>query len=224
MRRGTAGVEGRVTGRAPRRPAADGLCDDPSVRRASSGGIVAEISPEGALAGHTISAVLIVSGLAFIGASSDELWRRCAGADEACATSAAAAGLVTFASIGAIVAGVVLELRVRRLPVDPEGSARLVGLLGALFAAGLLLVAWRIPAFTCERGRFDEVLELCMHPPSTSEPTSWGLLKTATTLLAVGGGITVALRPKWSKASALLAVAAWIAGAGWLMLDTLVGP
>ena len=189
---------------------------------ARSDGIVSEISPEGALAGHTVSGVVVVSGLAFIVASSDELWRRCDGASEACGTSAAAAGLVTLFSIGLVAAGVILERRLRRRPVDPSGSAHLVSALGVLFALGLLLIAWRIPAFTCERGRLDEVLELCMHPPSTSEPTSWGLWKVGAAVFGLAGGVVIALRPRWARLSAPLAVLAWIGGAGWLMMDALV--
>ena len=184
--------------------------------------IVAEISPAGAIAGHTMSGVLVASGIAFVVASSDELWRRCSDTGGTCGTSAAAAGLVTLSSVALIVAGVVLERRVRSRPVDPEGSSRLVAGLGVLFALGLLLVAWRIPAFTCDRGRFDEVLELCMHPPSTSEPTAWGWVKASVALLGIGGGVAIGLMPRWAKVTAPLAILAWIGGAGWFMVEALV--
>lgn len=184
--------------------------------------IVAEVTREGALAAYTLAIVLVVSGVGFIGASSDELWRRCRRAADACDTSAAAAGLVTLCSIGAIVAGLGLFRRVRRRPVDPEGSSRFVIGLGVLFALGLLWIAWRIPAWTCDRGRFDPVLDLCMHPPTTSDPTSWALLKRATTLLGLAGGTVIAVSPRWVRFTAPLAVLAWAGGAGWFVIETLV--
>jgi hypothetical protein len=193
------------------------------VRDAPSHEVVTEITPEGRIAGLTISAVLVVSGVAFIAAGWDELWRRCGGSSEGCVTSAAAAGIVTLFSIAAIGAGAWLWLRVVRRPVDEEGSSRLVLGLATLFAVGLLLLAWRIPAFTCERGRFDEVLELCMHPPTTSEPIRWTLLKLACASFGVAGGVAIALWPRWVRLTAPLAVLAWGAGAGLLLSQTLAG-
>jgi hypothetical protein len=105
--------------------------------------------------------------------------------------------------------------------VDPQGSSRYVLALGALLALGCIFVAGRIPAFTCDRGRFDDVLVLCMHPPSTSEPTSWLLLKKAVVVLGLLGGIVVSVRPRNVKVTAPVAVAVWGAGFGWLIVDTM---
>ena len=184
--------------------------------------LVAEITREGALAAYTICVVLIVSGLAFIVASSDELWRRCGAGSDACEVDAASAGLVTLLSIVAIVAGAALYRSSRRRPIDPEGSSRFVVGLGVVFALGLLLLAWRIPAWTCERGRLDPVLELCLHPPASSEPSRWVPLKQVLAALAVVGGVAIATRPRWGWRMALLAVLAWAGGAGWLLVDSFV--
>jgi hypothetical protein len=183
--------------------------------------VVTEISPEGRIAGLTVAAVLVVSGIVVLAAGWDELWRRC-GASEGCTTSAAA-GLASLSSIAAIVAGAWMWRRIARRPVHPEGSSRHVLGLAALFGVGLLLLAWRIPAFTCERGRFDEVLRLCMHPPTTSEPVRWTLLKLACVTLGLGGAAAIALWPKWVRLTAPVSTVAWATGVGLGLSQTLIG-
>jgi hypothetical protein len=59
-----------------------------------------------------------------------------------------------------------------------------------------------------------------MHPPSTSEPTSWLLLKKAVVVLGLLGGIVVSVRPRNVKVTPV-AVAVWGAGFGWLIVDTM---
>lgn len=185
--------------------------------------MVTEVAPEGRVAALTVSAVLAVSGVVCIAAGWDELWRRCGPGAEACATSAAAAGLASLFALGAVGAGVWWWRRAARQPVDPNGSSIAVFALAGLFALGMLLLAWRIPAFTCERGRFDEVLQLCMHPPGTSQPISWSLAKVACGSLAVAGATAIALWPRLVRVWAPAAVIAWIAGAGLLLSQTLLG-
>jgi hypothetical protein len=185
-------------------------------------GPVAEITPEGALAAHVLVAVLVATGIAYALASWDELWRRCDRADGTCATSAAAAALVTMLALGLVAGAVAMERRVLRRPVDPEGRSGYVVGLGVLFAAGLLLVAWRLPEGTCDRGRYDPILDLCLHPPTTSDAKNLIPLKAALALLGVLGGVVIAARPRWAKLTAWLAVLAWIAGAGMLLVGTLV--
>jgi len=182
----------------------------------------AEISAEGALAGRTCALVLIGSSLALIGLSTDELWRRCGVAAARCVERAAGAGLLTLVSVTSLVFGVGMWRRVQRRAVDPEGSSRYVWALGVLFLAGLALVAAQIPSFTCDRGRFDGVLRLCMHPPTTSEPVSWALAKAAVLLVGIAGGVLIAGRPRFARFSRLASIAAWIGGAGWVAVDALV--
>lgn len=87
-----------------------------------------------------------------------------------------------------------------------------------------MLLAARIPAFTCDRGRFDELLELCMHPPTTSAATSWLLVKKAIVVVGLVGGMVTAARPRGVRLSAPApaAAAAWGGGAGWTVVDTMV--
>ncbi|MGZ8599150.1 MAG: hypothetical protein ACXWX6_02965 [Actinomycetota bacterium] len=182
----------------------------------------AEISAEGALAGRTFALVLIGSALGLIVLSTDELWRRCGATAAGCVERAAGAGLLTIASVLTLVWGIVIWRRVRRRVVDPEGSSRHVWALGVLFSVGLALVAAQIPSFACDRGRFDGVLRLCMHPPTTSEPMSWALAKLIVLVVGLIGGPVIAARHRAARFSRLAAVAAWVGGAGWVAVDALV--
>ena len=181
-----------------------------------------EISPEGAFAGRVFAVTLLVSAVALIGVSWDDIWRVCGAVYGGCVERSAGAIILSLCSLAAIVWGVGILVRIGRRPVDPQGSSRYVLALGALLSLGCIFVAGRIPAFTCDRGRFHDVLTLCMHPPSTSEPTSWLLLKKAIVVLGLLGGILVSVRPGNVKVTAPLSVAVWGIGFGWLILDTMV--
>jgi len=158
--------------------------------------IVSEISREGVFAGRVFSATLIVSAVALIGLSWDDIWRVCGSVYGECVERSAGAMILTIGSIAAIGWGVGIVLRIRRRPVDPSGSSRYVWALGALFALGGIFIAARIPAFTCDRGHFDDALAVCMHPPSISDATSWLLLKEAIVVIGLLGGVAVAVRPR----------------------------
>lgn len=183
--------------------------------------VLVEISPEGAFAGRVFAVTLLVSAVAMIVVSWDDIWRVCGEIVGPCVERSAGAIIISMCSLGAIVWGVGVLVRIRRRPVDPEASSRYVLALGALLSLGCIFVAGRIPAFTCDRGRFDDLLVLCMHPPSTSEPTSWLLLKKAVVVLGLLGGILVSVRPRNVRVTAPVAVAVWGAGFGWLIVDTM---
>jgi hypothetical protein len=190
-------------------------------RDRGAGTVLTEISPEGAFAGRMLALTLLVSAVALIGVSWDDIWRVCNAVSGPCVERSAGAIILSMCSLAAIVLGVGILVRIRRRPVDPQGSSRYVLALGALVSLGCILVAGRIPAFTCDRGRFDDVLVLCMHPPSTSEPTSWLFLKKAVVVLGLLGGILVSVRPRNVRVTAPLSVAVWGIGFGWLIVDTM---
>jgi len=183
--------------------------------------VLTEISPEGAFAGRMVALTLLVSAVALIGVSWDDIWRVCNAVSGPCVERSAGAIILSMCSLAAIVLGVGILVRIRRRPVDPQGSSRYVLALGGLVSLGCILVAGRIPAFTCDRGHFDDVLVLCMHPPSTSEPTSWLFLKKAVVVLGLLGGILVSVRPRNVRVTAPLSVAVWGIGFGWLIADTM---
>jgi len=93
---------------------------------------------------------------------------------------------------------------------------------GVLFALGAVFAASRVPAFTCARGRFDDLLELCMHPPSTSEPSRWLWAKEAIVVVGLVGGTVVAARPSLARFTVPLATLVFALGTGWVILEALV--
>jgi hypothetical protein len=190
--------------------------------RAQRRRLVTEISFDGAIAGYTVCAILVLSGAAFVVGGWDELWRTC----DHCMHPAASAALATVFSAALIVAGVGLGWSLVRRPVDPDGSSRAVVALGVAFAVGMLLLAWRIPAFTCARGRLDTVLDLCMRPrhqPTTSEPASWTWVRLASAAIGLAGGALIGARPRWARVTAPMALLACGAGIGLFLSQTFVG-
>ncbi len=183
--------------------------------------VLAEISPEGKLAGRIFATTLLVSAAAMIVASWDDIWRVCGEVAGPCVERSAGAMILTIGSVAATAGAVGILMRIRRRPVDPEGSSRYVWALGALVALGGIFIAGRIPAYTCDRGRFDDVLVLCLHPPSVSDPTSWLLLKKAIVVVALAVAFVVSIRPKLVKVTAPVCVTVWAVGFGWVLADTM---
>ena len=183
--------------------------------------MLSEISRDGALAGRAFSLTLLASAIALSALSWDDVWRVCGAVQGDCVERSAGAFILTMGSIAAIVWGVGILVRIRRRPVDPAGSSRYVWAVGALFALGFIFIAGRIPAYTCDRGHFNDVLAVCMHPPSISDATSWLLLKGAIVVIGLLGGLLVSVRPRNVKLTAPMSVAAWTIGFGWLIADTM---
>ena len=183
--------------------------------------VLTEISPEGKLSGPIFAVTLLVSAVAMIVVSWDDIWRVCNAVSGPCVERSAAAMILTMCSVAAIAWAVGIFVRIRRRPVDPEGSSRYVWALGALVALGGIFIAGRVPAYTCARGRFDDVLVLCLHPPSTSDATSWLLLKKAIVVVSLIVAVLVSVRPRNVKVTAPLSVAVWAVGFGWLLADTM---
>jgi hypothetical protein len=183
---------------------------------------VLEISREGLLAARVLAVTMIVSAIALVAVSWDDIWRVCNEIAGTCTERSAGAIMLSLGSVAAAGWGVVILLRAPRRPVDPEGSSRFVWALGVMVALGTIFIASRIPAYTCARGAFDDVLVLCQHPPTVSEATSWLLWKRAIVAVGLVLGILVAARPRLVKGTAPVAVLAWAAGFGWLLVDTML--
>jgi hypothetical protein len=183
----------------------------------------AEISPEGAIAAKTVVAALVVSGVAIVAASWNELWHPCGVVVSTCVNRAATAALLDLFSVGAIAVAVALGWRLRSRPIRPEGSSRYVIVLGLMFALGLISLAGSIPAWSCARGRLDTFLEMCVHPQTRSDATSWLLLKRAIVLVGLVGGVTIAFSRRWVKVSVPLAALGWFGGVvGFLVATKMV--
>ena len=180
-----------------------------------------EISAEGLLAARVFAPTLIASAVAMIAVSWDDVWRVCNEISGPCTERSSGAIILSIASVAAAGWGIGILVRVRRRPVDPEGSSRYVWALGVLLGLGAILIASRISAYTCARGEFDEVLVLCQHPPTTSEASSWLLPKKAIVAVGLLAAVVVAARPRWVRLTAPLAVVIWAAGFGWLITETM---
>jgi hypothetical protein len=86
--------------------------------------VLTEISPEGAFAGRVLAPTLLVSAVALIGVSWDDIWRVCNAVSGPCAERSAGAIILSMCSLAAIVWGVGILVRIPRRPVDPQGSSR----------------------------------------------------------------------------------------------------
>ena len=185
-------------------------------------GTVPDISPDGRIAARTFASVLVATGVVVIAASWDELWRGCGEVMGRCVERSAGASLLVVGSVAAVVLGGVVWWRTSKRPIDEEGSSAAVWWLGVIFAIGMIFLASRVPAYTCAQGRFDELLVMCQHPPTVSEPTRWLWAKQAIVAAGVAGGLAIGIARRHPRITAPLAVLAWVAGAGWLILETLV--
>ena len=186
-----------------------------------AGVVLPEISVEGLIAARVLAATLIGSAVAMIAVSWDDIWRVCNEVSGPCTERSAGAIILSLTSAASVGWGIGILLRARRRPVDADGSSRYVWALGVLLALGAVFIAARIPAYTCARGEFDDVLVLCQHPPTVSEASSWLLPKRAIVVAGLLLGVLVAARPRSVRLTAPLAVATWAAGFGWLIVDTL---
>jgi hypothetical protein len=182
-----------------------------------------EISPEGRIAGWVTAAVFVATAATLLVVWAEPLWRPCREVESPCARRAAAAGLVSIGALVLLVAGIVIPIRLRRRPVTPGGSARYVWWLGSLFALAVCIAAWKIPAFTCERGRFDELLGLCMHPAGSSTrsspPDRWVAMKDALVGLGLVGGLAIVLVPRWARVTAPVCALTWFGVLAWALGD-----
>jgi len=192
------------------------------VERARADTGLLEISPEGLIAGRVFAVTAIVSAVAMVVTSWDDIWRVCNELTGSCTERSAGAIMLSFVSVATAGWGVLILFRTRRRPVDPEGSSRYVWTLGIMLALGSIFIASRIPAYTCDRGTFDDVLVLCQHPPTVSEATSLLIWKRAIVVVGIGLGVLVAVRPRLVRLTAPLAVLVWAAGFGWLLADVMV--
>lgn len=191
-------------------------------RDVRAGVVISEISAEGLLAGRVFAVTMIASAIAMVAVSWDDIWRVCGGLSGSCVERSAGAIMLSLASVAAAGWGIGILIRTRQRPVDPEGSSRYVWALGVLLAIGAIFIASRIPAYTCARGEFDDVLVLCQHPPTVSAATSLLLWKRAIVVVGLALGVLVAVRPRLVKLTAPVAVLVWAAGFGWVIAETMV--
>ena len=178
-----------------------------------------EISAAGRLAAYVTAVCLVVTGLAYVIASLDEL--TCDPSFPPCARSGGVGGLVGIPAFLVILMGVGIVLAVRKRPVAAEGYSGWTLSLGFLFALGVLAVMGLIPSWTCPAGtHLDELAGLCINRVTRFDATSWLWLKWWLGLVGVVVGFTLIRRPRWVWITAPLAAIAWLFGFGWVLIDS----
>ena len=181
-----------------------------------------DITAEGRLAALTVAVLLVLTGLGIAGASWDDVWERCGQIAGECVSRASSAVIVVASAVVMVGFGIVVARRLPRRPVDADGSSAWVWALGTMFAVASFVIASRIPAFTCARGRLDDLLDLCMHPPSTSEPQRWVLAKQAIVVAGAIAAVAIVARPRWARVTGPATAIVWLGAMTWLVVETLV--
>ena len=180
-----------------------------------------DVAPAGRVAGLTVGACLLVSGLAFLVASWDEL--TCTPAGATCDDVAGIGGAVSIAAIAAMLAGGAIVVLTVRRPVLASGSSAWTWGLGAIFAIGVGLVAMRLPGHSCPDGvHLTPIFNTCVDGARRFDATSWIWPKRALLVLGVVAGATVMRSPRRVWLTAPIAALAWFAGTGWLLYDTMI--
>jgi hypothetical protein len=181
----------------------------------------AAISSRGKWAGLTTGGCLVVTGLAFVVFSFDEL--TCRVAEGGCDVIVGVGGVVSLVALGVTAAGVIIVRKVWARPISESGEDGWSLGLGVLFAVGAAIAVTRLPTHTCPRGfLLDTVFELCVRGGERIPTDSHLIEKLLLTLVAVVLGVVVA-RARWipSSVATVVAATAWIGGIGLLLIDTM---
>jgi hypothetical protein len=179
------------------------------------------ISSRGKWAGLTTGSCLVVTGLAFVVFSYDEL--TCRVAEDGCDVIVGVGGVVSLVALAVTVAGVIVLRRVWARPVSETGEDGWSLSWGVLFALGAAVAVTRLPTHTCPRGYvLDTVFELCVRGGERIPTNSHVIEKLLLTVAAVALGVVVA-RARWipSGVATVVAATAWIGGMGLLLIDTM---
>lgn len=175
------------------------------------------------LAARSFGALLLVSGVGAIVAAWGDLWTTCGALDPTCERRSAAAGLLSIAAAFATAGGIAVLVQTRRRGerAHPVSALYPWG-LAILMAGGFFLVWTRIPTWTCDVGRFDPTLRLCLKASSRTTPTSHLPLKVGILVLGLVAGAIVGSLPRWVRILAPATALVWLFGIGWVLLDTMV--
>jgi hypothetical protein len=180
-----------------------------------------DIAPAGRIAGLTVGACLLVSGVAFLVASWDEL--TCTPPGATCDDVAGTGGAVSLAALAAMIAGGAIAVLTARRPVLTSGSTAWTWGLGTIFAIGVGLVALRLPGYSCPDGvHLSPIFNTCVDGARRFDATSWVWPKRALFVAGVVAGATVVRSPRRVWLTAPIAALAWFAGTGWLLYDTMI--
>ena len=190
------------------------------------------IAPSGRLAGWTVAGCLFVAGLATVLLAWNEL--RCGividpertqvDPDQICEVLTGIGGLAVIVGIVAIVGGALIARDVRGREVKATGSDAWRWGLAIVFTIGVMVLATRFPSQTCPgEAHLSGPFRMCIDLEQSLryDSTSWIWAKSLVALAAPVIGFAVIPRRKLITVTAPLTAAAWAAGIGWLLLDTL---
>ena len=125
------------------------------------------------------------------------------------------------AALTALAVAILRSVHVR--PVEPDGEIGWMWGLSALFVLGAWLVVGRFPTNTCPPGaHLDTNFGLCIDLARARRfpATDRAVVKDLATFGALAIGLTVMRWPRGVTVVAPVAAVTWLAGAGWLLLDT----
>lgn len=192
------------------------------------------IAPAGRTAAFVTALCLVVAGLAFAEASIDELFcrgrvlgggnpRTSQGAQSECDAIAGLAGVVIFLGIGAVATGLAIWWRVRRRHVFADGGTGWRWGEGVMTAIGLIVLATRIPRYSCPGGfELDSLFGLCISAATRLDAAEYGMER----MLVIGAGLVLGValaKLPWIPryVAAAITLVAWFAGMGRLLYDTM---
>jgi hypothetical protein len=189
------------------------------------------IAPSGRIAALTVAGCLILGGLATILMAWNEL--TCTvivdpGGDRiapasVCEVLTGIGGIGLILGAATAVGGVLIVRSVRRRAVRGSGSDGWRWALALVFTFGLMVLATRFPSQTCPgEAHLSAPFRMCIESGGGEryDSTSWIWAKTLVALAAPVIGFGVIPRRGLTKLAVPATIAVWVAGVGWLLLDT----
>jgi hypothetical protein len=178
------------------------------------------LSPAGKAGAVGVTFGLVSMAAFTMAVSADELL--CRGLD--CEDVAALAGIAWMLAAAAAGLGIWTWIRVVGRPVAPDGEAGWRWVPGLLFVAGAVALVHQVPSLTCPPGySLDAGFGMCLTSLSRRDAESWVRLKVGLVALGVLGGVTLVPWKRIAPVGAIVAVAAWSIGMGWLVLEVFGG-
>ncbi len=179
-----------------------------------------DIAPAGRLAGYVTAGSLIAVGMASLVFAVPAM-----DCTRGCTFSQHYAALISVTALAVTGIGFAVGWSVRRRPVAEDGDTGWTWSLGVLFILGMLLIASRVPRYTCPPGVvLDSNFGVCIDTVRLRRypPGDWIWIKRVVVATGWLLGLTVIRSPRWVRVAAPVAAAAWLVGAGWLLVDSFV--
>ena len=170
------------------------------------------------MAGFTTGGCLLATGLAYLVTTADD-----ALCTRSCSMSPSFSALVWMTAAGVTALAVAILRSVHMRPVEPDGETGWMWGLSALFVLGAWLIVGGFPTNACPAGaHLDPNFDLCIDVARARRfpATDRAVVKDLATFGALAIGLTAM---RWRRGVAVVAPVAavtWLAGTGWLLLDT----